>query len=962
MIPEAMRRHSLALFSGIGRRVALAVALSGLLVVGLGLALQTGKQQRLYRGMHQQQLRQAAELATATIRSRIYSADAILRAISEASGQPLGQPSLRARIAQSSLFDWRVVVPVSGAGTLQAGDVRLQVSAAQLRSLAGGRSLLLAGGIPGSGQELFIVQQPDNGPQQQLLVAQLSREWLWLPLREAQMQARAVAIDTAGREYFSALENSADLAAMFVQHLPPADADATPASPGAAGSSDRTHDLSWNARGAPWVGAITALDLPLASAGVRLAIVTATQDRPWTVAFWSAARTQSALAAAIVLLAALAGQIVGMSYQPAFRQLRRALINLPQRQATLNGAEGAGAEVAQLVDAFNRAAAEIGAQRETQRALEEIDTLLLAGGDHESVIDQILMRVREATGSRNVGLTLVDPAMTGHGRLFAVNSAGGCPVSRVLLDEQMAQALIESGSGMTVVRCEEVRHSFLAPLQQEGSEFFWVWPVMVNGALAAVLAIGYTEAPEQGSVVICGTQCARRLGIALSSTARADQLYRQAHFDPLTQLPNRLLFRDRLAQELAAMSQSQGRGALLYIDLDHFKKVNDAHGHAAGDQLLSVVAQRLRSCVKEGDTVARLSGDEFTVILRHVNDAAAAAAVADRIIQSMNQPMRIGATDHVVRASIGVTLYPDDGVQLEELLRNADLAMYRAKDLGRGTAMFFNAKMTTRAGRVADSGLYRALKRREFSLFYQPQYSVRDGSLVGVEALLRWQKPRDGLLASAEFIPAAEESGLIVDLGSWVLEAACTQISQWRDAGMTVPRVAVNLSVQQLRDPGLASDVRRILDRFRIAPSGIEFELNEAALADPDSQACIAELCALGTGLALDDFGTGHTALGNLRRHPVGTVKIDRSFVEELTVSTSAAAMASTLIVMAHSLDKRVVAEGVETIEQLDFLRERGCDVAQGYFLARPLSASDMTELLQGRRPSDSSAERSATA
>ena len=409
------------------------------------------------------------------------------------------------------------------------------------------------------------------------------------------------------------------------------------------------------------------------------------------------------------------------------------------------------------------------------------------------------------------------------------------------------------------------------------------------------------------------------------------------------------------------MSQSQGRGALLYIDLDHFKKVNDAHGHAAGDQLLAVVAQRLRSCVKEGDTVARLSGDEFTVILRHVNDAAAAAAVADRIIQSMNQPMRIGATDHVVRASIGVTLYPDDGVQLEELLRNADLAMYRAKDLGRGTAMFFNAKMTTRAGRVADSGLYRALKRREFSLFYQPQYSVRDGSLVGVEALLRWQKPRDGLLASAEFVPAAEESGLIVDLGGWVLESACAQIAQWRDAGLTMPRMAVNLSVQQLRDPGFVSDVRRILDRFRISPAAIEFELNEAALVDADSQSTIGELSALGVGLALDDFGTGHTALGSLRRHPVRTVKIDRSFVDELTVSTSAAGMASTLIVMAHSLDKRVVAEGVETIEQLDFLRERGCDVAQGYFLARPLSASDMTELLLGRRP-EAAGEQSAIA
>ena len=615
-----------------------------------------------------------------------------------------------------------------------------------------------------------------------------------------------------------------------------------------------------------------------------------------------------------------------------------------------------------MIDAFNRSAQVIGTQRESQRALEEIDGLLLMGGDYESVIDQVLMRVREATGANNVGLTLVDPAMTGHGRLFAVDADGGCPVNRVVLDEEMTQALRESTAGLTIVRCEEGRHSFLMPMQQGGSEFFWVWPVLVNQELSAVLAVGYAETPPQSArVAACGTQCAQRLGIALSSTARADKLYRQAHFDPLTQLPNRLLFRDRLAQELAAISQSPSRGALLYIDLDHFKKVNDSLGHAAGDQLLSIVAQRLRSCVKEGDTVARLGGDEFTVILRHVSDAAAAAAVADRIIQSMHMPVRLGGRDHTVRASIGVTLFPDDGAQLDDLLRNADLAMYRAKDMGRGTAVFYSPKMTTRGGRVADSGLYRALKRREFSLYFQPQYSVRDGSLRGVEALLRWQRPRDGIVPSAEFIPAAEESGLIVDLGGWVLDAACAQIAQWRELGVSVPTLAVNLSVQQLRDPGLLPELRRVLDRYRIHPSQLAFEVNEAALTDADSQTCIEELSELGVALTLDDFGTGHTALANLRRYPVSSVKIDRSFVDQVADSASAAALASTIIVMAHALEKQVVAEGVETIEQLDFLRERGCDVAQGYFLARPLPASAMTELLLGRNP-DIISEQSAIA
>jgi diguanylate cyclase (GGDEF)-like protein len=945
-----MRRFSLALFSGIGRRVALAVAASAVLMIAAGLLLQAGKQQRQYRELHQQQLRQSATLAAVTLRSRLYSAEAVLRIVSQAAAATPGE--LRMRLAQSGLFLSPSLVPASDAGVIDSGRLRLKLSPAQLQSLNNGLSVLQTGNDSTGAPELYLIHP--LGSAQQWVVAQLSGVWLWSPLREKRMPVPLVALDQAGREYFATLPHSPELLTWFAQRIadvPAADADWV-----------GLGDASWNAQGEAWVGAVSRIDLPALSAAVPLAIVAAGPDRPWSVAFWSALRTQTTLLIGMLVLAAVAGQLIAMRYLPTFRQLRRGLTSLPQRPSQVTADARNCSELAQIVEAFNRSAAAIGAQRETQRALEEIDTLLLAGGDYESVIDQVLARVRAATGANNVGLTLVDPAMTGHGRLFAVNAEGGCPVNRVVLDDLMAQALRESHTGLTVVRCEELRHSFLMPMQQDGSEFFWVWPVMANQELTGVLAIGYREAPQAGArVAACGTQCAQRLGIALSSSARADKLYRQAHFDPLTQLPNRLLFRDRLAQELASMSSSPMRGALLYIDLDHFKKVNDSLGHAAGDQLLSIVAQRLRSCVKDGDTVARLGGDEFTVILRHVADAAAASAVAERIIQSMHMPVRLGGRDHTVRASIGVTLFPDDGVQLEELLRNADLAMYRAKDAGRGTAVFYNAKMTARGGRVADSGLYRALKRREFSLYFQPQYSVADGSLKGVEALLRWQKPRDGLIASADFIPAAEESGLIVDLGGWVLEAACTQIAQWRDLGVTVPRVAVNLSVQQLRDPGLLPELRRLLERFRIQPAQLEFELNEAALTDAESQACIEELSSVGVSLTLDDFGTGHTALANLRRYPVGTVKIDRSFVDEVTVSPSAAALASTIIVMAHALQKNVVAEGVETIEQLDFLRERGCDVAQGYFLARPLSAAGMTELLLGRIP-DSSSEQSAIA
>jgi diguanylate cyclase (GGDEF)-like protein len=446
-----------------------------------------------------------------------------------------------------------------------------------------------------------------------------------------------------------------------------------------------------------------------------------------------------------------------------------------------------------------------------------------------------------------------------------------------------------------------------------------------------------------------GSDFAERLAIALSKTARDEHLYRQAHFDPLTALPNRLLFRDRLAQELASATDGRARGALLYIDLDHFKRVNDSVGHAAGDQLLQIVAQRLRACVKEGDTVARLAGDEFTVILRNVAEPESASVVAERIIDSLKLPVNLGGRDHFVQASIGITLFPDDGNTIEELLRNADGAMYRAKDLGRSRAVFFDRKLMMSRFDTTHSGLYRALRRREFSLFYQPQFSLVDGSLVGLEALLRWQTPRDGTRQPKDFIPAAETSGLIVDIGGWVLEAACAQYAVWREQGIAPRRLSVNVSVQQLKHAEFPRTVRRVLEKYGIPPAVIEIELTESVFADEVAGAAMRQLSELGLRLALDDFGTGYSSLNYLRQYPIDVVKIDRSFLEDVPVNASSATLAATIITMAHALGKEVVAEGVENVEQLDFLRERGCDLAQGFYLARPLPVAQINDLLQSR-------------
>jgi diguanylate cyclase (GGDEF)-like protein len=657
----------------------------------------------------------------------------------------------------------------------------------------------------------------------------------------------------------------------------------------------------------------------------------------------------------LTLVLALAGAAVASvylthRYGPALRALAEGLSALRARQFARLDVRSAD-EALLLIDNFNRAAASLDEQFRVLETLAQIDQLLLHSVDLEHVLDTIMSRVQGLTYCQSVGITLRDADAPGRGRVYlAASGLTDVPVSRIALDDDMLQALTEQTNGLTVVRCEESRHSFLKPLADTGAMFFWVWPVIVAERLEAILAVGYREVPVADPVVAhCGGKFAERLAVALSKSARDEHLYRQAHYDPLTALPNRLLFRDRLAQELANAAAGLSRGALLYIDLDHFKRVNDSVGHTAGDQLLTIVAQRLRSCIKDGDTVARLGGDEFTVILRNVAEPDAAAAVAARIIESLQLPVNIAGRDCYVCASIGITLFPDDAKTIEDLMRNADTAMYRAKDLGRGRMTFFDLNMTSKPAKPTDTGLQHALRGREFSLFYQPQFDVAGGELVGVEALLRWQTPRDGMRYPGEFVPAAEESGLIVDIGGWVLDAACAQLAGWRERKIAPPRLALNVSAQQLQHADFPKLVRRALEKYDLPAALLELELTESVLANATVGAALARLAQLGVHLALDDFGTGYSSLSYLRQYPIDTVKIDRTFLDEVPQNPASATLVETIIVMAHALGKRVIAEGIETNEQLMFLRERRCDAAQGFYLARPLAAAAMTELLQAR-------------
>ena len=665
--------------------------------------------------------------------------------------------------------------------------------------------------------------------------------------------------------------------------------------------------------------------------------------------------------AASLLSAGLAVAYLVRRYQPAMMALRSGIQDLAATGFAEVPASGHD-DLLTLIREFNHCAQRVRTQHANLQTLGEVDRLLLQPGGLEPVLDAILTRVQRVTGCSSAGIVLRDHDAPWRGRVYlAAKSRRDLPVSRVALDDDMMVTLAAEPEALTVTRCEDARHSFLVPLKALGSEFFWVWPVKIEAHLEAILAVGYHEPPvADPHIGRCGSEFAARLAIALSKAARDEQLYRQAHFDPLTGLPNRVLFCSRLSAQLQSAASGMENGALLYIDLDHFKKINDTVGHAAGDQVLTIAAQRLRSCVKDMDTVARLGGDEFAVILRDVVSAQAAEAVAQRIVVSLQQPVNLAGKDHTVCASIGIALFPQDGEAIDTLLRNADTAMYRAKDLGRSRAMFYDINMGGNRPVPTDTGLQLALRRREFSLFYQPQYSIADGSLTGLEALLRWQTQREGVRQPGDFVPAAEESGLIVDIGGWVLETACAQLAAWREQGLSPPPLALNVSLQQLRHPEFVRSIRRMLDRFSLPGDSLELDIDEKVLADPANAAMVERLAQTGVCLALDGFGTGYSSLGYLRQHPISVVKIDRSFLANVPQDPTAATLIETVIVMAHSLGKRVVAEGIETIEQLDFLRERRCDCAQGYYLARPLQAAAVTELLSSRIYDNSSEDARA--
>jgi len=449
-----------------------------------------------------------------------------------------------------------------------------------------------------------------------------------------------------------------------------------------------------------------------------------------------------------------------------------------------------------------------------------------------------------------------------------------------------------------------------------------------------------------------------RKAMESAALAMARQMAHAAEHDALTGLPNRMLLNDRVSQAIIAAPHHMKKVAVLFLDLDGFKHINDSLGHPIGDKLLQSIANRLVECARDSDTVSRQGGDEFVVLLSEVEQAEDAAIAARRMLQTVAECYSIDRHDLHVTASVGVSVYPDDGLDAETLIKNADTAMYQAKESGRQSYKFFKPAMNVRAveRQSLEEGLQRALERRELTLYYQPQVNLTTGAITGAEALIRWMHPTRGLVSPADFIPVAEDCGLILSIGAWVLREACGQARAWMDAGLRATNMAVNVSAMEFRDQNFLENLFAILAETGLDPKSLELELTESVLMKHAASTAkiLQTLRESGMRVAVDDFGTGYSSLSYLRKFPIDTLKIDQSFIRQISTDGDDTTIVKAVIGMARDLKLRVIAEGVETPEQAVFLRACRCQEAQGYYFGRPVPPQQFAMLLRNGIPESS--------
>lgn len=627
-------------------------------------------------------------------------------------------------------------------------------------------------------------------------------------------------------------------------------------------------------------------------------------------------------------------------------------------KATFTGDDGGTAGlIGTIVDITERKQAEL------RLALEHAVARLLSDSDRsDDVISQLIQIIGEALGCACGAYWSSDP----HEQVMVCAETWSVPSAEVVefaassrqlrhplhLPGGLFMRVWSSGEPVwvdDVTRETGFRRAALAA--KAGLRGAFAFPVRSGTDILGVMEFfSHASRPPDEALLRTTIAIGSQIGLFMARRQAEDRVRHLATYDELTGVVNRNMFGQRLDHALAQARRNDQPFSVLFLDLDRFKNINDTFGHDAGDGVLREVAERLRGCLRESDTVGRFGGDEFLVLLEAMPQPTHSAVVAQKLLAAIARPFTIDAQDFQLTASIGISTYPADGEDAQSLLKNADTAMYRAKEQGKNNYQFYSAQMNvhTRERMALESGLRAALERNEFVLHYQPKIDLGSRRIVGMEALVRWQHPINGLIAPAQFIPVAEETGLIVPIGEWVLRTACAQSKSWREQGLPPLRIAVNLSPRQFADEHLLQDVERMLSETGMDSAALELEVTEGmVMQNPERAAMLlGKLRTAGVIVAIDDFGTGYSSLSYLKRFPIDSLKIDRSFIKDLPLDTEDAAITQAIIVMAHSLGLKVIAEGVETEDQAGFLRAHGCDEAQGYYFSKPVPAHEFARLV----------------
>lgn len=577
-------------------------------------------------------------------------------------------------------------------------------------------------------------------------------------------------------------------------------------------------------------------------------------------------------------------------------------------------------------------------------AMDEIDCAILSNANFEHVIELLFSHLPTFVPCSLVSVSQLDKDPTDETAMQVLTLDGKRHQFAQLLDRSVKKMLSADPNGILLETSDT--YPSLAPLYALKAERLLMLPVYRDAELSAVLTISFNiDVPITEEIRRIARYFADRLGVALTLVVRAKSLYYQENFDAVTMLPNRRACRERLASEISRAHRYQLQVAVMYISLDGFKKVNDVAGYVGGDAVLKQVGQRIRTHLREPDLVSRFGDDEFIVILPDASGASGVSKVAQKLIEFLSQPFKYDEDAYYLNASIGISVFPEDGLVVDALIQHADTAMTRVKAKGYSQFMFHEAQMNSLAiNRLAlERDLRQALIKDELFLQYQPQIDLFSEKLVGVEALVRWRHPTKGVIPPMEFIAIAEESELIGQLGHYVRKVACKQFRLWQDAGIAPNRIALNISSKEFKRENFVDDFLALLADTGVQPTSIELEITESLLLDIGNQvtASLQHLRKQGVLIAIDDFGTGYSNLGYLVKLPFDVLKIDRIFVAEIGKSSENYEIVSVIIDLAHQLRKTVCAEGIEDETQLAFLKERGCEVAQGYFLSKPLSVED---------------------